>query len=221
MQDNITAFNSSEYNEKIRMTLPYYDAFYEEIIGVIQAMGKQVSWLDVGCGTGNMAEKAIEQIDLEKFVFCDISPNMIEVVKKRFTLSHANFIVGSVLELQYSNEFDVVTTIQVNHYLNYNEREAAIKNCYEALKDEGIFITFENFAPFSEQGEKLYLERWKQYQINNRKSQDESQKHIERYGMSYFPITISKHLELMKSCGFKAVEILWVSNMQVGLLGIK
>ena len=96
-----------------------------------------------------------------------------------------------------------------------------VNGIWEALKDEGIFITFENFAPFSEQGEKLYLERWKQYQINNGKSQDESQKHIERYGMSYFPITISKHLELMKSCGFKAVEILWVSNMQVGLLGIK
>lgn len=221
MQDNITAFNSSEYDEKIRMTLPYYDDFYKEIISVIKAMGKQVSWLDVGCGTGNMAKWAIGQIDLEKFVFCDISPNMIEAVKKRFTLSDANFIVGSVLELQYSNEFDVVTAIQVNHYLNYDEREAAIKNCYQALKDEGVFITFENFAPFTEQGKELYLERWKQYQIDHGKSQDESQKHIERYGMGYFPITISKHLELMKSCGFKAVEILWVSNMQVGLLGIK
>ncbi len=221
MQDNVTAFNSSEYDDKIRMTIPYYDEFYEQIISVIKAMGKQVSWLDVGCGTGNMAKKAIGQIDLEKFVFCDISPHMIEAVKKRFTRSDAEFIVGSVMELQYSNEFDIVTAIQVNHYLNYDERVTAIKNCCQALKDEGVFITFENFAPFSEQGKKLYLERWKQFQINKGKSHDESQKHIERYGVGYYPITISKHVEIMKNCGFRAVEILWVSNMQVGLLGIK
>ena len=30
---------------------------------------------------------------------------------------------------------------------DYEERKIALKKCYEALKDNGVFISFENFAP--------------------------------------------------------------------------
>lgn len=53
------------------------------------------------------------------------------------------------------------------------------------------------------------------------KSAKESDDHIDRYGKNYFPITISEHLDVLKQCGFRNAEILWVSNMQAGLLGIK
>ena len=45
--------------------------------------------------------------------------------------------------------------------------------------------------------------------------------HIQRFGVEYFPITISEHLRLLKECGFSTVEILWVSYMQAGFYAIK
>ncbi len=39
-----------------------------------------------------------------------------------------------VQKLNYANEFDVITAIQVNHYLHINERRIALQKCYEALK---------------------------------------------------------------------------------------
>lgn len=45
--------------------------------------------------------------------------------------------------------------------------------------------------------------------------------HIGRYGKEYFPISISEHLKVLEQCGFENAEIIWVSNMQAGLLGIK
>lgn len=80
---------------------------------------------------------------------------------------------------------------------------------------------FENFAPYSEAGRELYLKRWKAFQIAQGQSITESEKHIERYGKNYFPVTISEQVDVLRQCGFGTVEILWVSNMQVGLLGIK
>ena len=65
------------------------------------------------------------------------------------------------------------------------------------------------------------MEKWKSYQMKQGKSLDESQKHINRYGKDYFPISLSENMALMEACGFKAVEILWLSNMQIGLWGIK
>lgn len=119
------------------------------------------------------------------------------------------------------DEFDVITAIQVNHYLQIEERKTALKKYYKALKENGLFISFENFSPFTEIGRIVYLEKWKRYQLEQGKSLEESKKHIERYGKDYFPITLEEQLTLMRNCGFRAVEILWLSNMQVGIWGVK
>lgn len=222
MKEHQPAFQAKEYDKQIRQALPYYEEFFKQAVGIASAFGKKgLSWLDVGCGTGRMAETAIGQLNISRFVFCDSSAEMIDIAKHKFPLPIAEFISEPIQRLAYTNEFDVVTSIQVNHYFNWEERITAIKNCYRALKKGGIFITFENFAPFSAQGKNIALNRWKEYQIQNGKSLQESQKHIERYGIGYFPITISEQLEILKQCGFQTVEVIWVSYMQVGFLGIK
>lgn len=222
MNDNKSAFRSNDYDRKITQTLPFYELFYEQVIELVKIFNHNaVKWLDIGCGTGKMGSVAFENIDIEKFVFCDSSEEMIGIAKARFQNHNAEFCVCDVQELAYMDEFDVITAIQVNHYLRIDERRIALKKCYEALKDNGVFISFENFAPFTNLGKYVYLEKWKKYQMKQGKSFEECQKHINRYEKDYFPISLSENLEQMRNCGFQAVEILWLSNMQVGLWGIK
>lgn len=222
MNDNKSAFSSSEYDRKIRQTIPYYDEFYKQVIELVGIFQKSaIRWLDIGCGTGKMGDVAFQNVEIEKFVFCDYSEEMIRIAKERCSCPNAEFSVCDVQNLAYINEFDVVTAIQVNHYLHMDERRLALKKCYEALKENGLFISFENFSPFTDAGKSVYLEKWKRYQMRQGKSTDESKKHIDRYDKDYFPITLEEHLKLMQNCGFKAVEILWLSNMQVGFWGMK
>lgn len=222
MNNNLSAFNSKEYDNKIKHTLPYYDDFYKQVIDIISNYNTNaLTWLDIGCGTGKMAEEAFKETNIKKFVFCDCSDKMIKAVKNRFNYPNSDFIVSDIRNVNFDNEFDIITAIQVNHYLKKDERISAIRKCHEALKPEGVFISFENFAPYSSLGEKLYLKRWKSYQLKQGKSKDDCNKHIDRYNKYYFPITLSDHLNIMKNCGFKAVEILWLSYMQVGILAIK
>ncbi len=68
---------------------------------------------------------------------------------------------------------------------------------------------------------RLYLERWKNYQYENGKGEEECQSHILRYNTEYFPVTIMEQMHVLQECGFKNVEIFWCSYMQVGILGIK
>lgn len=222
MNDNISAFCSSEYDKKIKQTLPYYDEFYKQVIELVKVYNHSaVRWLDIGCGTGKMGSVAFENVETKRFVFCDSSDEMIKITKEKFNCSNADFLVCDIQNLAYANEFDIITAIQVNHYLHLEERKIALQKSYEALKDNGLYICFENFAPFTDLGKTLYLEKWKQYQRKQGKSLEESENHIDRYGKDYFPISLSENMKLMRECGFKAVEILWLSNMQVGLWGIK
>lgn len=222
MRDNSSAFSVLEYDRKIKMTVPYYEEFHNNVISVINSyFDYAVAWLDVGCGTGKMAEQALQNTEIERFVCCDNSSNMLNAAETRLDNAKAEFILSDVQNLNYKNEFDVVTAVQVFHYLSAEERRNAVQKCFGALRENGILITFENFAPDTEAGKRLYLKRWKQYQVQQGKTEEECENHILRYGKDYFPISVEEHKRLIKECGFKTVELLWCSYMQAGLIGIK
>lgn len=153
--------------------------------------------------------------------FSDISEKMLAVAKGRFQAGETRFCQMSVLELEDIEKYDVVTAIQVHHYLSERDRRIAVERCCRALKAGGLFFTFENIAPDSEIGRRLVMDRWKSYQIRNGKDREEAENHMKRYGVEYFPLTIGAHLELMRECGFQAAELIWMSYMQAGFMGIK
>lgn len=224
MKDNKSAFNSIEYDEKITQTLPYYEDFHCQVIDLVKTMDhSEINWLDTGCGTGKTACKALKElsgIDIN-FTLCDISNEMLNIAKRRFTNTKIIFRNISSQELDYKEEFDVVTAIQCHHYLSQEERKIAIGKCFDALKENGIFITFENICYESKSAELLAIRRWGNYMIFNGKTQQEVAKHIERRGKEVFPITVEEHFNLLKNSGFKHVELLWFSYMQAGFFAIK
>ena len=220
--DNCSAFDSAEYDKKIMQTIPYYQDFYREIINLLKVYKTDnLSWMDVGCGTGKMAEAAFAGFDIKRFVFADSSSKMIEIARERFGETKSEFNLCNILDLPYVNEFDVITSVMVNHYLRKEDKILALKKYYASLNENGIYIGFENFLPFSEEGKQLGLEKWKAFQLHRGKTREECEEHINRFGVSYFPITLSEHLEILKSAGFDAAEVFWVSNLQSGVYGIK
>lgn len=216
------AFLPEEYDKSIVATLPYYEEYFKQIADIVATVfHTPIAWLDVGCGTGKMASVAVENLQVKNMVCCDDSPKMLKIAKERIYSSNVEFLEIKIQNLQYNLNFDVITAILLNHYLEYKDRMVSIKNCYNALKKNGLFFTVENFAPNNDMMKNLYLERWKNYQYHHGKSKKESQNHILRYNTEYFPITIMEQIHVLQECRFENVEIFWCSYMQVGILGIK
>ena len=115
----------------------------------------------------------------------------------------------------------MITAIQVFHFLQAEERSAVLRQCHAALKENGILVSFENIAPFTETGKTVCLEKWRRFQMEQGKSREETEGHISRYGKDYFPITIEEHLRLLRESGFRVVEMLWFSNTQAGFWAMK
>lgn len=222
MQQNSTPFDVTEYDKQIKRTLPFYEEMIQQVVDIVSLLDLQpLKWLDVGCGTGKMARTVLDYFNIQKMVCLDVDKEMLERAERFCNAGKVEFLQCDVKELLYQEMFNIVTAVQVNHYFKKEERIAAIKNCYDALEENGVYISFENFAPDSEEGTKLYLERWKQFQIVNGKTEQEANSHIKRFGKNYFPMSIAESIRLLKDCDFRMVEILWVSYMQVGILARK
>jgi tRNA (cmo5U34)-methyltransferase len=116
---------------------------------------------------------------------------------------------------------DVVTAIQSHHYLRPSERVDATRVCFDLLRGGGIYVTFENIRPFSERGVEIGKNYWKNFQLASGREAETVDKHLQRFGTEYFPITVEEHLSLLRNSGFQVVEILWYSYMQAGFYCMK
>lgn len=228
MKDNKTPHRASEYDGKIQKVLPYYTRFHAETIDLVKTVNPGVqTWLDTGCGTGYLVENALKSFRDCTFYLADPSESMLEQARKR--LEHADSTKTIFLEAapssalagQIGDKPEVITSIQSHHYLSKTARKEAITACYDLLEENGLYITFENIKPLTEQGITYGLKRWMRFQREQGRSEKDVAYNRSRFGTEYFPLTVTEHLEVLKECGFKAVEVLWYSQMQAGFYGLK
>lgn len=220
--DNTTPMNAQEYDRKINNTIPYYPEFYSQTISVVaQRNYSSIRWLDLGCGTGMLESQANRCFPDAQFVLVDPSEKMLKQAKEKNCNLFARYICAGSEDIDFKNQFDVVTAIQSHHYMKPEGRENATCNVYSALCDGGIYITFENVVPQSLEVKELELQRWGTYQLEHGKSEQEVKAHLARCGVKYFPLTIEQHKDLLRSCGFKYIHVFWYSYMQMGLYAIK
>ncbi|MDP4182711.1 MAG: class I SAM-dependent methyltransferase, partial [Bacillota bacterium] len=72
-----------------------------------------------------------------------------------------------------------------------------------------------------DEGVRIGKNRWKKFQMESGKTEEEAQKHVDRFGIEFFPITIIEYIELLRKTGFSSVELFWYSYMQAGFYAIK
>ena len=227
--DNTTPHSVSEYDQKVRQTIPFYETMHQETINLVRTVKPDTDlWLDTGCGTGYLIELALPRFPDTHFILADPSPAMLAQAEKRLDrvgrerVEMLPPVASEGLASQIGQtKCQVVTAVQSHHYLLPPQREQAIRACFDILEDDGLFITFENVRPPSERGIEIGLDRWGRFQREAGRSVPVVAAHRERFGTAYFPITVDDHLELLRLVGFQTAELFWFSHMQAGFYAIK
>ncbi|MEA1958311.1 MAG: class I SAM-dependent methyltransferase [Chloroflexota bacterium] len=216
------------YDKNVRQTIPFYETIQHETIDLVRYLKPDVScWLDTGCGTGFLVEQALAVFPNARFVLADPSDGMLVETRKR--LSGADSRVRFLDAVKSANivwpddeaQPQVITAILSHHYSSREKRIKSVETCHRILAAGGLFVTFENVAPYTDLGIAKGLERWGQYQEERGRSGEVVKKHLQRYDTAYFPIRIDEHIALLRDTGFSIVELLWYSHMQAGFYAIK
>jgi tRNA (cmo5U34)-methyltransferase len=226
--DNTTPHRACEYDKNVRATIPFYELFHSETIDLVKSLKPEVKiWLDTGCGTGYLVEKAFPHFPDTIFILADPSEAMLTEAKKRLQgicpdrLNFMDSVDTEGLSNSLSLKPEIITAIMCHHYMKPEKRRNATQACFNALALDGIYISFENIHPHFEEAVELGLRRWKTFQISQGRTAATVEEHGKRFNNAYFPITVSEHLDLLKKCGFDIAELFWYSHMQAGFFAIK
>ena len=132
MKDNRTSQPAAEYDGNIEKTMPYYAAFHERTLDLIEVIKPApAAWLDTGAGTGTFVKKALARFPEASFVAADPSSAMLKIAKVKLAGADCAFVQQPTEELALPDDsFDVVTAILSHHYYSAAAgKKKAVANC--------------------------------------------------------------------------------------------
>ncbi|WIF95520.1 malonyl-ACP O-methyltransferase BioC [Caminicella sporogenes] len=108
--------------------------------------------LEIGCGTGYLTKKLINNFSSAKITAVDIAPGMIEYVKFNIKYNNVNFICGDIEEIDLNDKYDLIISNATFQWFNYLEK--TIDKLIGLLNINGI-LCFSTFGKntFKELGE--------------------------------------------------------------------
>ena len=134
----------------------------------------------------------LEERDDVRFTLCDPSEQMLERAKEKLQGKDIRFLNVQSQDLTFDSEFDVVTAVQCHHYLKPDARRTAVMNCCRALKENGVFVTFENIKMTTAESDAIALKRWEKFLSDHLNDPEKVAHHMNRRGVEVFPITIEE-----------------------------
>jgi SAM-dependent methyltransferase len=145
MQIKVKSMNSFEKKSFNKDYSNLYDLFYKkkdyskEVLLIKKLIKKKnLSILELGCGTGNYTRNLVPLA--KKIVAVDKSKYMIEIAKKK-NIKKTIFLTSEIKTLKFNQKFDLI--ISLFHILSYQKSNLEIKKFFglsQYLKKGGFFI---------------------------------------------------------------------------------
>ncbi len=197
-KDNSSSHGSEDYDQLVTKTIPYYESFHNESLKLIRTiLNEPEIWLDTGCGTGNLVQKALEEFNNTFFILADPSVEMLNKARTKLVkYPHERFEflkpaeTGKIV-LENDCKPNVITAIQSHHYMSVEERVKAIKIYYTLLDDNGVYITFENIRPNSPEGLEIGMDYWKNFQKSRGRDSKTVEMHLNRLILNIFQLKLT------------------------------
>jgi len=181
--------------------------------------------LEIGCGSGITTPHILEA-DPRTFVTClDIEPIMIDQARRRdWAKKYAgriDFVVedaSKYLERTKANSLDAVASAYTLHNLEKDKRRKVVKQIYDALTPEGVFVNADKIAQNGADHNKelrWQLNMFRVYdRIGRRDYREEWEKH---YHYDNQPSIIWRERDLMadlRNAGFKHIRRTFRKHME-------
>ena len=181
--------------------------------------------LDIGCGAGNYAIRIASCLRDVNVTLVDLSENMLERAADRIrkiTKGKINRILGDIRNIQLKeNQFDIVVAGTSLHHLR-EEREwnMVFLNVYNSLKTGGSFWISDLIVHDNERVHKVLWDNFSDFLAE--KGGNELKEYVlQQMEIEDTPRSINFQTELLKTVGFRQVEILHKNMVFAAFGGIK
>ena len=215
--------NIADFDQGIRLLLPHYDEMLEAIAQSLPNSATQV--LELGCGTGELSLKVLDQRSSVELVAVDYSPRMLTAAQAKIQAAgfaeqltwieadFGNWAAGNE-EVWPESPFDACVSSLAIHHLSDPMKLQLFQQIYKCLKPGGCFWNADPILPESPALAEIYQrvrEAWTAQQGTTLAEVKAKTALGTAYGHSSHDhlATLETHLALLRQAGFQHVEVPW------------
>ncbi|MDP4183450.1 MAG: class I SAM-dependent methyltransferase [Bacillota bacterium] len=203
---------AEQFDGIIRKLIPYYAQMVRALTDSISFdKNAQLEVIDLGCGTGTIS-KAIKDLYPHARLTCvDMAPNMLKMAERKLSdAPDSRFIECDFNQFDFDKKYDlIVSSLAFHHLVSDKEKLDFYRKIYGAVKDKGIFINADVVLASCDWLYDRYMERWKEYMMKEVPQKEVEEIWAPTHYREDSPISMMKHLEMLKDVGFNTLDIVW------------
>jgi tRNA (cmo5U34)-methyltransferase len=201
--------DASEYDDTISHFVPYYREQNEVIMELLPFEGTaRVRGLDLGAGTGVLAEGILRRYPLAEVTVFDLAENMLAAARERLRKfdNRVAFRKGDFSRDDFGVGYDLILSGLSIHHLGDPQKRELYRRIYLALNPGGVFLNRDVIRGATDRLDEVYLRLWRGYV---RSMGEDDAALMERYHAEDVPASVEDQLEWLRQAGFVDVGCHW------------
>jgi tRNA (cmo5U34)-methyltransferase len=155
-----------EFDRIILTLIPHYAQMVEALVAAIPfEKNAPVRVVDLGCGTGTIAQSVLCLFPNAHITCLDLAENMISIAQTKLAASHkVLFVAGDFNTFTFEDPYDVaISSLALHHLVTAENKLRFYRQIYESLEPGGVFYNADVVLASSEHLQQVYMEHWRAF----------------------------------------------------------
>jgi len=202
---------ASDYDRIIRTLIPGYEQILSNInwwlYQIVPVDGKVI---ELGGGTGALAEAVLAQLSHIRMEIWDVDANMLAVAQDRLS-KFADRV--SLRNKSFTEKLPechaVIATLSLHHIATLDAKRSVYANIFEALVPHGIFLNGDCTLDSAEPTHTAMLRYWMDFMASHGITEVEARKHFADWSNEDTYQHLFDELTILAEAGFLRPEVYW------------
>ncbi len=196
------------YDTAIRQFIPGYEEMLRTAVRQLAPVASGLV-LDLGAGTGALAEAILESAHAATVELVDVDTDMLDQARTRLSrFGHrARFVQGSFLDALPACR-GAAASLALHHVPTLDRKRALYRRIHQALEPGGVFVNADATMPAEPDARDATWRGWADHMVSRGIEEQRAFEHFEAWSQedTYFPL--EDELQAVAAAGFDA-ECVW------------
>ena len=205
------AFSPAKYDARIRSLIPLYDELIAEVARALGHAARPVRTIvDLGIGTGALAQACLKHASGARVWGIDADPDMMAVARQRLgqRSRRVTMTAGSFLDEALPSCDAMVASYSLHHIRSRRAKLAFYRRCFGALRAGGVLINGDCAPASTARGFARDLDVWFTHLAKTFGSRAKGRRVYESWAEEDTYVPLAEEIRLLERAGF-AVDVPW------------
>lgn len=208
--ENHFASEAPEFDDLIVQLIPDYAKMFGILADLLPFKpGSAPCILDLGCGTGTLAQGLFRRWPEGQFTLLDLAAPMVEQARQKMAGAQAEYLVSDFADGTLPGGQDaVVSSLALHHLETDQDKQRVYAQIFEALKPGGVFYNLDVVRAASPRLEAIQREQWRQFMALSKPLEEVDSLWLETHDAEDRPAVLKNQLAWLEEIGLEEVEVL-------------